>query len=79
MYMFEEFVEGVVDSNKNESDPKDFTSPDHRLVFMNVCVCNPHVTQADQLLTNYRLINKIASKRIRNVTLENLITLGCVV
>jgi hypothetical protein len=77
MYMLEGLIEDVVESNLEEGESKEFASPTHRFVFMNICLCNPRVTQADQLINAFRIINKIQEDQIRKVTSEDLKKLGC--
>ena len=54
-----------------------WTSPYHRRVAQNVCLCNPNIITCDQLVHNCGIINQIPKSRIKKATFADLRKLGC--
>ena len=70
MYGFEEMIDMGLKGT-------DWTSPDHRIVAVNACICNPNVTTMDDLRNNVKVINSVSQEEIRTVTGEQLVSRGC--
>jgi hypothetical protein len=71
MYGFESMIDMGLDLGG------EWTTPDHRIVAVNACICNPNVACMDDLMKNVEIINNIPTEDIRTITLEGLLTLGC--
>ena len=70
MYGFEEMIDMGIKGSE-------WTSPDHRAVAVNTCICNPMVKTMDDLASNVAIINAIPSEKIRTITGYELIEAGC--
>jgi len=67
-------LENMIDMGLKGSE---WTTPDHRVVAISACICNPHVRTRDVLIDNVKIINAIPVEKIRIVTFEDLRTAGC--
>lgn len=70
MYGLEVMIESGLNGEK-------WTTPDHRVVAVNACICNPNVKTMDDLQSNVKVINSIPADEIRSVTADQLIEAGC--
>ena len=58
---------------------KKWKSSAHRLVAIGACVANDAITTMEVLSHNCEKINSISNKKIKNVTVQDLIDEGCVI
>ena len=71
MYMFPDMIDlGLADDEEWASDA-------HRVVASNAFLCNPNITNRDDLMHNCGIVNKISMLRIKKVTFQKLRELGC--
>jgi len=70
MYGFEDMIDMGLRDNE-------WTSPDHRTVAVNVCICNSNIKTMEDLSNNVEIINSVPKDQIRTITGVQLIALGC--
>lgn len=66
MYMIDDMVDLSL------GDAEDWTSPAHRVVAQNVCLCNPLIKNRSTLMETGRAINAIPKAAIKKATLVDL-------
>lgn len=70
MYGFEEMIDMGIKGSE-------WTTPDHRIVAVNACICNPMVKCMDDLISNIKIINAVPTENIKTITGAQLIEAGC--
>lgn len=67
-------IDNMIDMGLRGSE---WATAEHRIVAINVCICNPNVRTMECLADNIEIINAVPLKNIRTVTASQLVDKGC--
>lgn len=71
MYAFDTMIDLAL------RDGQEWSSDIHRTIAVKACIANPAVRMMDTLRNNVNIINNIPHERIKEVTFQDLVDMGC--